>query len=233
MPRASRRTGIGVVGDVPWGTHFCQFYETKQDLLDTLVPYFKAGLEDGEFCVWVVSEPISADEAWNALRRVVPDLDRYLSGGTIEMFPAREWYLDQGTFDLERVTRAWSDKLSGALARGYPGMRVSGSLASILERFRRVAPSAPTGEWTELMLALSNRTWLEMKDWADFCEYEQQLDRWMTDRRMAALCAYPLVKLGAAELLDVRRNHQFAIAKRQGAWDVIPTAPHDRGSPAP
>ena len=37
-----RKTGISVVGDVPWGTHFCYFYETKQDLLDTLVPYFKA-----------------------------------------------------------------------------------------------------------------------------------------------------------------------------------------------
>lgn len=28
---------IRVIGDVPWGTHFCCFYETKQDLLDTLV----------------------------------------------------------------------------------------------------------------------------------------------------------------------------------------------------
>ena len=36
-----RKTGIEVIGDVPWGTHFCQFYETKQDLLDVLVPYFK------------------------------------------------------------------------------------------------------------------------------------------------------------------------------------------------
>ena len=40
-----RKTGIGVVGDVPWGSHFYMFYETKEDLLDTLVPYFKAGLE--------------------------------------------------------------------------------------------------------------------------------------------------------------------------------------------
>src|SRR5258707_383766 len=42
-----RKTGIGVVGDVPWGTHFFMFYETKQDLLDTLVPYFKAGFQPG------------------------------------------------------------------------------------------------------------------------------------------------------------------------------------------
>jgi len=27
-----RSTGIGVVGDVPWGTHFFLFHETKEDL---------------------------------------------------------------------------------------------------------------------------------------------------------------------------------------------------------
>jgi C4-dicarboxylate-specific signal transduction histidine kinase len=195
MASALRRSGISVVGDVPWGTHFCQFYETKDDLLNTLVPYFKAGLEDGEFCVWVVSEPVSEDEAWSALQQVFPDLDRYLSDGAIEMFPAREWYLERGKFELQRVTSAWNDKLSGALARGYPGMRVSG-----------------------------NAAWLEKKDWKDFCEYEAQLNNSITDQPMAVLCTYPLMTSGAAELLDVARNHQFAIAKRQGTWEVIETA---------
>lgn len=35
-----RKFGIDIVGDVAWGTHFCQFYQTKQDLIDILVPYF-------------------------------------------------------------------------------------------------------------------------------------------------------------------------------------------------
>lgn len=194
MASALRRSGISVVGDMPWGTHFCQFYETKEDLLSTLVPYFKAGLEDGEFCVWVISEPVSEDEAWGALQQVVPDLDRHLSAGAIEMFPAREWDLERGKFELQRVTSAWNAKLSGALALGYPGMRVS-----------------------------SNTAWLEKKDWKDFCEYEEQLNNSITDQPMAVLCTYPLMTSGAAELLDVARNHQFAIAKRQGSWEVIET----------
>ena len=40
-----RDTGLKAVGEVPWGTHFSIFYETKQDLLDILVPYFRAGVE--------------------------------------------------------------------------------------------------------------------------------------------------------------------------------------------
>ena len=50
-----RKTGISVVGDMPWGIHFCCFYETKEDLLDILVLYFKVGLENNEFCLWVIS----------------------------------------------------------------------------------------------------------------------------------------------------------------------------------
>ena len=84
-----RKTGIGVVGDVPWGTHFLMFYENKKDLLDTLVPYFKAGLETGELCLWGVSEPLTEEEARNALRQAVPEFDRYLANGGIEIFGGR------------------------------------------------------------------------------------------------------------------------------------------------
>src|SRR5260370_3916785 len=74
-----RKTGIGVVGDVPGGSHFFMFYETKEDLLDTLVPYFKAGLESGELCLWVVTEPLTEEEAWNALRQGVPEFEHYVA----------------------------------------------------------------------------------------------------------------------------------------------------------
>jgi len=83
MTTAMRKTGIDVIGEMPWGTHFCLFYETKEDVLDTLVAYCKAGLEDHEFCLWVVSEPVTVDEAERALRRAVPDLPRYLAHGSL------------------------------------------------------------------------------------------------------------------------------------------------------
>jgi PAS domain S-box-containing protein len=191
-----RKTGISVVGDVPWGTHFCHFYETKQDLLDTLIPYFKAGLESNEFCVWVVSDSdlLSVAGAKAALARAVPDLDRHLSDGNIEILKALGWYLDESIFNLERVTSAWEAKLERALTLGYDGMRVSG-----------------------------DTLWLAEKDWKDFCAYEKQLNDSIADRHMNVLCTYPLPKAGAAEVLDVVQVHQFATARRQGEWEVIET----------
>jgi len=67
MTSALRNTGIEPVGDMPWATHFCQFYETTDDLVETLPAFFKAGLESNEFCAWVVSEPLTEDGAWQAL----------------------------------------------------------------------------------------------------------------------------------------------------------------------
>src|SRR5713226_5208182 len=129
MTTALRNTGIEPVGEKPWGTHFCHFYETRDDLLDTLVPYFKAGLEGEEFCVWVVSEPLTEREAEDALRQAVPDLDWHLAEHHLEIVGAREWYLDDGMFEIDRVTRAWAQKLDQALAGGHAGLRVSGNTA--------------------------------------------------------------------------------------------------------
>ena len=38
MASELRKTGISVVGELPWGAHFCYFYETKQDLV--IVGYY-------------------------------------------------------------------------------------------------------------------------------------------------------------------------------------------------
>jgi two-component system, sensor histidine kinase PdtaS len=61
MGTETRKSGIEGVGDMSWGTHVCLFYETKEDLLDALVPYCKTGLDSQEFCLWVVAEPLTIE----------------------------------------------------------------------------------------------------------------------------------------------------------------------------
>src|SRR6266478_5347044 len=92
MVDEQRPTGIPTLGHVPWGTHFCLFYETRADLLGLLIPYFKAGLENHEFCLCIASEPVIAEEAERALRQAVPDFQRYLDQGQIEIVSHLHWY---------------------------------------------------------------------------------------------------------------------------------------------
>jgi C4-dicarboxylate-specific signal transduction histidine kinase len=195
MTAELRRTGVDVVGDMPWGTHFCLFYETKADLLEILVSYCKAGLQSQEFCLWVVAAPLTEEDAMRALVRAVPDFDRYLADGSIEIVAARDWYLQDDRFDLTRVIAGWNEKLARASARGYAGVRVTGDTA-----------------------------WLEKNDWRDFLEYEESLNVSIANQRMTVLCTYPLRACGADEILDVVRTHQFAVTKRRGSWEVIETA---------
>src|SRR5580704_1709332 len=103
MAARLRNTGIGVVGDVPWGTHFFLFHETADDLLDTVVPYFKAGLEGGEFCMWVISEPLTEQDVRDALSQAVPDLEKHFREESIQILQGREWYMTGEDLDLERV----------------------------------------------------------------------------------------------------------------------------------
>src|SRR5512144_3262526 len=103
MQRSSRPSGIPAVGELPWGSHLCQFYRTQRDLLDILVPWFQAGLENNEFCIWITSEPLSCADAEAALRAAVRDFDARLGSGQILILPHDRWYLTDGLFDRARV----------------------------------------------------------------------------------------------------------------------------------
>jgi signal transduction histidine kinase len=196
MATEMRKTGIDVVGDVAaWGAHFCLFYETKEDLLDTLISYCKSGLESEEYCLWIVAEPLRVEEATDALKGAVPALDRYLADSRLEIASARDFFLRGGTFDGKRLTAAWYEKLAEVSARGYPGMRVTG-----------------------------DTTWLSKKDWGHFCDYEDGLNEVIGNQRLAVLCTYPLAGCGAPQILDVVRTHQFVLARRYGSWEVVETA---------
>jgi PAS domain S-box-containing protein len=192
MSKNLRNSGIDIIGEVLWGTHFCQFYQTREDLMDILVPYFKAGLESNEFCMWVTSQPLDVEEAKEALRRAVPDIDVYLEKGQIEIIPYTKWYVKEGVFDSDRVLNGWVEKLNQALANGYDGLRLTG-----------------------------NTFWLEKEDWNNFVDYEEEVDRVLGNYRMIALCTYCLDRCNATEIIDVVTNHQFALIKRAGEWEQI------------
>jgi hypothetical protein len=105
-----QKFGLDFVGDIPWGTHLCQFYENKHGLIDILVPYFAEGLRSNEACVWVTSEPLKEEEATAALEKVVPDIVQFIEKGQLFILPYTEVHMKGGTFDADRVMRGGSRK---------------------------------------------------------------------------------------------------------------------------
>ena len=199
------RTELHPVADLAWGTHLCMFFESTEDVLEALTPYFKAGLEDDEYCIWVVSGKLTKERAIAALRQAMPDLNRYLTKGSLEIIPAREWYLQGGDRFEQRLRRA--------MARGYTGLRVSGWHP----RLRRAMARGYTGLRVRgTAFSLQTRT-----EWKDFLEYETALNDAMRDRRMILLCAYALATSSAADVLELARRHPAALVRRNGAWEAV------------
>ncbi len=157
-----RTTGIPFVTDVPWGAHLSVFYETKEDLMDTNAGYFEEGLKNNEFCSWVISDPITENDAENYMRRAVPRFDEHLAAGQIEIIDGYDWYLKGDQFDLEGILHGWSEKLSSVLAKGYDGFRASG-----------------------------NAFWAGTNHWREFCGYEQEMDQFLAGEKMIARRARP------------------------------------------
>jgi hypothetical protein len=182
------------VGELPWGSHLCLFYETKQDLFDILVPYFKAGLENKEFCLWVIPETETEDQVRSELGKKIPDLERWLADGSMEIVQQEDWFLEGGQLALHKILSRVQEKLTGALARGYAGIRVSGSTA-----------------------------WLQRQRWKDFHAFESALDDAIAGQPLIVLCTFPLAQTGAAEMLDAGHTHLFAGAMRNGEWQILET----------
>ena len=183
---------LAEITNIPLGSHFCLFYETRKDLLEAVTPFFQQGLEEQEYCLWISALPVRREEAGQALSEAIAGFSDYLNEGQIEIIPHTDWYLTIDGFDADHVLQAWVDKLDNALARGYTGMRCVG-----------------------------DTFWLEKHHWNSFTQYEARLDSVLSPRKMKVLCTYPLERCSAETVLDVIEQHQFTLFRRKGKWQRL------------
>ena len=191
QPMASP-SGISALGDLQPGAHVGQFYWDQHDLLDTLVPFFAAGLRQHERCIWVCSQPLCAADARTALAASAPDLSERERGGQIEIFDHEDWYTRAGEMTPDQVIRGWLDAEVEALAAGYSGLRVSG-----------------------------NTFWLEPHQWQAFAEYESSVHQAFRGRKIVALCSYSLAKCDPHEVVDVLQHHHVSLVRDRNRWNVV------------
>lgn len=189
MKNEIRYSGIDIIGDVPWGTHLCQFYQTIEDLIEIIPPYLRAGLESNELCIWITSCPLEAEEAKKALRKAIPGFDIYLEKRQIKIISASNWYIKDGVFDSQRVLNCLIEKANMSLASGYTGLRL-----------------------------IESTCWLEKGNQSDFFKYERELDSIIGKYPITALCTYSLDICSTVDIIEIVANHQYVLAKKEGKW---------------
>ena len=114
---------------MPWSTHICGFYHTRQDYIAEVVPFLTSGLNKDEFCVWVASGPVEEEEARGILddqRLASGDL---LPGDQVRVYPHEYWYIEDGHFSAEKAIDNATRTYEQALDEGYEGARLTGNLS--------------------------------------------------------------------------------------------------------
>ena len=176
--------------DMPWGSHVCQFYEGKEDLIKMLVPYFKQGLERNEACVWLVGD-IAVGEARNALAAAVPDLDRYIEKGQMHIRHYTELYTNSnGTIKpMDQLSDEFVAMGSTVTANGFAGLRASGSVS-----------------WVHGGENMSR-----------FMDYETKVNLAIQGSRIMAVCTYPAHAAAMCQCRELIHNHGKLFVQR-GEW---------------
>jgi signal transduction histidine kinase len=185
----SRDLGLEVINEVPWGTHLCIFYDSLNDYFDITKPYIKAGLENNEFCSWVIPKGLETEKAFEILQTAIPNIEFYQKKNQFEILSHSECYLNKGRFNGETVITNWKNKLDNARSAGFDGLRIEGDIS-----------------------------WVGPNRWKTFMDYESKVENTIFNNNILAICSYPLDKIGAREIIDVMENHKFALIRRNEKW---------------
>ena len=174
-------SGLQTLPHLQWGSHLAHFFGSGDELREVLVPYFKAGLENNERCLWVTGQALNAEQARSALRAAVPDLDKRERDQQIEIANGEEWYSAGEKLRPHDLVSGLMQREQDALGHGYAGIRTNGNCA-----------------------------WVSQDQWADFLEYEGLVQKAVRGRRMICMCSYCTDELDGSHL-EVMERHDLAV----------------------
>jgi len=168
-----------------WGSHLAHLFASGDELRDVLVPFFKAGLENNERCLWVTRDPLGPDEARAALAAVVPDLEEREWAGQIEIASASDWYSSADAAHPQALVDGLLEREKEALELGYQGLRTNG-----------------------------NCGWVSEHQWLDFQDYEARVQQTVEGRRMICVCSYSMDQMHDGAQFDVMQRHHMMIPSK-------------------
>jgi signal transduction histidine kinase/ActR/RegA family two-component response regulator len=165
------------------GEHLCLVYENGAEQLAAAVPFLRAGLAQGERCVYIADERTTEDVA-QALAAGGVNVSGECARGALRLLTGRETYLRSGRFDPRRMIEFLGEAVEEALAGGFAGLRATGEM-----------------------------TWALGPEITADCltEYEALLNDFFPKQRALGLCQYSRSRFPPAVLREVLRTHPVAV----------------------
>jgi len=174
---------LRMIRDLKPADHLCCLYETEEEHRALLAPYLRQGLELGEKVLYIV-DAHTAETVLKYLRDDGVEVEPYLANGQLSILTPSDAYMQDGTFDPDKMINLLRTETERALAEGYSALRVTGEMT-----------------WALRGLPGSER----------LSEYEAKLNRFFPGSKCLALCQYDRQRFQPDMLLDVLTTHPIAV----------------------
>ncbi|WP_244817389.1 MEDS domain-containing protein [Caballeronia sp. Lep1P3] len=180
--------------------HVCAFFNSREEEYETLSPFFKEAIDNGEKNMHIVNPALVDDHRARLVASGI-DAPQCEICGQLEVVTWREAYLDdKGEFDKDRML-AVVDRLTGTgRDAGFSRIRIMGNMDWVFDD----SDAVPR-----------------------LIEYEAEVNEVLERNRQPAICVYDMAKLSGAMLMDLLRTHPLTLVNGVVQENPFFTAPSE------
>ncbi|GAA0944393.1 MEDS domain-containing protein [Virgisporangium aurantiacum] len=172
------------VDDLEPGDHACLTFSDADERLDIVAAFVRDGLDRGDKVVCLTDALEPAELSAELSGRGLP-IEASTCSGQFEAAPSVSAYVVGGAFDPARVISGLRTRIDGALAEGYPGLRISADMVWALR---------PVSGLEQLLT------------------FEVQFNELLASRPATVVCQYDRVGFDAVSLAGASAAHGRAVA---------------------
>jgi hypothetical protein len=168
------------------GAHACHFFDSFGQQKEVVLPFFKDGLENGEYCLYVTHDQ-SVDDWCFEFQAFGIDVQAEVERGSLAIITGDQWH-DGGAFNsIVKAREAW--QMFEAKLADFSGVRIAGDASWALEPALRAD---------------------------QLCHWEATANLIYEGEAIRAICQYNLQKHAPAALHSALRTHRLAILDGRG-----------------
>ena len=179
--------------------HLCSIYESQGEQFAVAVPFIRFGLDRGEKCVYIADDD-NEDDFREALQAEGIDVERALASNTLVLTTKEQTYLNQGSFDADRMIAFWRGISASAVIEGFAGLRAAGETVWVVKNDRCV------------------ERWLD---------YECKVNQALNQNNCLALCQYDRRVFSPEIILNIIRRHPFVVCRGQVCRNLFYVPPKE------
>lgn len=184
----------GLFSNAPQSHQISAVYEDAKELTELLITYFKEGIEEGEYCLFISPDKLAAEGAKNELKKAGVDVEYYLTSSQLEILSPNPF--PENLTLLESAVKKLAEKgYKKALSGEFSGFRTNFEI---------------------------KKTGNHLKPCLETCQKAIGEAVFENDKSVTFLCTLPLEELSGRSLLELMEENDV-FAKRKGKWKHLRT----------